>query len=91
MGVLGTLHVNAAHALRQAERERLMEEFSIRFNGRHYELGPYRYGRLSDAIESALRSRAAPQPPWHARPSHSSPDGDLRNRARTSISNQEQP
>lgn len=91
MGVLGTLHVNATHALRQAERERLMDEFTIRFNGRHYEFGPYRYGRLADAIEASRRSRAAPQPPWHARPSHSSPDEAPRNRACTSTPNQDQP
>jgi hypothetical protein len=35
------------------ERERLMAEFSIAFNGRHYLYGPYRYDHLSDAVNYA--------------------------------------
>jgi hypothetical protein len=74
MSILGTLHVNAGHALRKVDQERLMEEFSVRFNGRHYEFGQYRFGRLAEAIDSARRSRAAPPPLWSAQPSHTSPE-----------------
>jgi hypothetical protein len=81
MGILGTLHVNAEHALRKSERERLMDEFRVRFNGRHYELGPYRYGRLADAIDAARRNRETAHPLWSTRPSHSSPDPARRDRA----------
>jgi len=35
------------------ERERLMAEFSITFNGRHYLYGPYRYDHLADAVNYA--------------------------------------
>ena len=35
------------------ERERLMAEFSIAFNGRHYLYGPYRYDHLADAVNYA--------------------------------------
>jgi hypothetical protein len=60
MRILGTLHPNAGHAQHKAERERVMAEFSIRFNGRQFELGQYRFGRLADAIDSARRGRATP-------------------------------
>ena len=40
------------------ERERLMAEFSIAFNGRHYLYGPYRYDHLSDAVNYATLQRA---------------------------------
>ncbi len=74
MSIFGTLHVNAGHALHKADREQLMKEFSIRFNGRHYEFGQYRFGRLSDAVDSARRSLAEPPPVWNAKSSRSDPD-----------------
>jgi hypothetical protein len=40
------------------ERERLMAEFSIAYNGRHYEYGRYRYERLADAVSYARLRRA---------------------------------
>ena len=40
------------------ERERLMAEFSIAFNGRHYLYGTYRYDHLSDAVSYARLQRA---------------------------------
>lgn len=40
------------------EHERLMAELSITFNGRHYLYGPYRYDRLSDAVNYAKLRRA---------------------------------
>jgi hypothetical protein len=42
------------------ERERLMAEFSIAFNGRHYLYGSYRYDHLSDAVNYARLQRANP-------------------------------
>lgn len=41
------------------ERERLMAEFSIAFNGRHYLYGSYRYDHLSDAVNYARLRRAS--------------------------------
>jgi len=75
MNKLGTLHVTAGYESGKAERKRLMDEYAVRFNGRHYESGPYRYGRLADAIDAARRSRTAPHPPWNARASHASSGG----------------
>lgn len=40
------------------ERERLMAEFSIAFNGRRYLYGSYRYDHLSDAVNYARLQRA---------------------------------
>ena len=40
------------------ERERLMAEFLIEFNGRQYFQGPYRYDSLSDAVNYARLGRA---------------------------------
>lgn len=40
------------------ERERLMAEFSIAFNGRYYLYGPYRYDHLADAVNYARLRRA---------------------------------
>lgn len=40
------------------ERERLMAEFLISFNGRHYLYGPYRYDHLADAVNYARLRRA---------------------------------
>ena len=40
------------------ERERLMAEFLIAFNGRYYLYGPYRYDRLADAVNYAKLQRA---------------------------------
>ena len=40
------------------ERERLLAEFSIAFNGRHYLYGPYRYDNLTDALNYARLERA---------------------------------
>ena len=40
------------------ERERLLAEFSIAFNGRHYLYGPYRYDHLADAVNYARLQRA---------------------------------
>jgi hypothetical protein len=40
------------------ERERLMAEFSMAFNGRHYLYGSYRYDYLSDAVNYARLQRA---------------------------------
>ena len=39
------------------ERERLMAEFSITFNGRSYLYGPYRYDHLADAVNYARLRR----------------------------------
>lgn len=43
-----------------AERERLMAEFSIAFNGRRYEFDRYRYDRLADAVAYARLQRSRP-------------------------------
>jgi hypothetical protein len=40
------------------ERERLMAEFFVAFNGRHYLYGPYRYDHLADALNYARLQRA---------------------------------
>ena len=40
------------------ERERLMAEFLIAFNGRQYFYGPYRYDSLTDAVNYARLQRA---------------------------------
>jgi hypothetical protein len=40
------------------ERERLMAEFLIAFNGRYYFYGPYRYDHLADAVNYARLQRA---------------------------------
>lgn len=42
------------------ERERLMAEFSITYNGRHYQYGRYRYDALADAVDYARLQRAVP-------------------------------
>ena len=42
------------------ERERLMAELAITFNGRHYQYGRYRYRRLDDAVRYARLQRAQP-------------------------------
>jgi hypothetical protein len=42
------------------EGERLMAEFSIAFNGRHYLYGPYRYDHLADAVNYARLQGANP-------------------------------
>ncbi|HUQ76178.1 MAG TPA: hypothetical protein VM183_15745 [Burkholderiales bacterium] len=42
----------------EAERVRLMADFSITFNGRHYQYGRYRYRLLTDAVTHAQRERA---------------------------------
>lgn len=41
-----------------SERERLMAEFSIAFNGRHYLYGSYRDDHLSDGVNYARLQRA---------------------------------
>jgi hypothetical protein len=41
-----------------AERVRLMAEYSITFNGRHYQYGRYRYRLLTGAVTHAQRERA---------------------------------
>jgi hypothetical protein len=51
-----------------AERERLMAEFAITFNGRHYQSGRHRYGRLADAVNYAQRQRSNPGDPLGAAP-----------------------
>ena len=40
------------------DRERLMAEFFVAFNGRHYFYGPYRYDHLADALNYARLQRA---------------------------------
>jgi hypothetical protein len=42
------------------ERERLMSDFGITYNGRHYGYGRYRYGSLADAVNYAKLRRADP-------------------------------
>jgi len=42
------------------ERERLMAEFSIAYNGRHYEYDIYRYDHLADAVNYARLQRSKP-------------------------------
>jgi hypothetical protein len=42
------------------ERERLMADFSISYNGRHYEYDIYRYDRLADAVNYARLQRSKP-------------------------------
>jgi hypothetical protein len=44
------------------ERDRLMAEFSIAFDGRHYLYGPYRYDHLADAVNYARLQRANASP-----------------------------
>jgi|RhiMetdeSRZDD1v2_1073273.scaffolds.fasta_scaffold12637_12 hypothetical protein len=43
------------------ERERLMSEHSITFNGRHYQFGRYRYDHLADAVSYSLLQRSMPR------------------------------
>ena len=45
--------------------ERLTSEFSIQYNGHHYQYDGYRYDRLSDALFYAqlMRSRTSPEDP----------------------------
>jgi len=45
-----------------ADREGLMAEFAITFNGRQYQYDRYRYDRLNDAVEYAKLRRSAPSP-----------------------------
>ena len=40
------------------ERERLMAEFGITYNGRHYEYNAYRYDHLTDAVNYARLQRS---------------------------------
>jgi hypothetical protein len=40
------------------ERERLMAEFGITYNGRHYEYDTYRYDQLADAVNYARLQRS---------------------------------
>lgn len=48
----------SAHAgAAPGERERLMAEFSITYNGRQYEYDVYRYDRLADAVNYARLQR----------------------------------
>ena len=47
--------------LRDAERERLIADFAITFNGRHYKFNGYRYDLLADAINYAVRDRSKHQ------------------------------
>ena len=42
------------------ERERLMAEFSIAYNGRHYQYDVYRYDHLADAVNYARLQRSKP-------------------------------
>ena len=42
------------------ERERLMADFSIVYNGRHYEYDIYRYDHLADAVNYARLQRSKP-------------------------------
>ena len=64
MTILGTLHVKGAPPQLDAERLRLMAEFSIGFDGRHYAFGPYRYGRLADAVAYARANPPLPVSTW---------------------------
>ena len=43
-----------------AERERLMSEFSIAYNGRHYHFDHFRYDNLGDALAYARLQRSGP-------------------------------
>ena len=43
-----------------AERERLMAELAITFDGTQYQYSSYRYDRLDDAVNYARKQRAAP-------------------------------
>jgi hypothetical protein len=45
-----------------AERERLMAEFSITYNGRHYQYARYRYDLLADALDYAKLQRSVLAP-----------------------------
>jgi hypothetical protein len=49
------------------EHARLMSEFSIRYDGRHYIFEDYRYDRFADAVSYAqlMRARAQPQQEPH--------------------------
>ncbi len=47
--------------LRDAVRERLIADFAITFNGRHYRFNGYRYDLLADAINYAVRDRSKHQ------------------------------
>jgi hypothetical protein len=42
------------------ERERLMADLSIAYNGRHYEYDVYRYDHLADAVNYARLQRSKP-------------------------------
>jgi hypothetical protein len=50
----------AAGVVDAGERERLMAEFSIAFNGRHYAYDIYRYDHLADAVAYARLQRSKP-------------------------------
>jgi hypothetical protein len=45
-----------------SERARLMSEFSIQYDGRHYRYCGYRYDRLEDAVDYARLMRARHSP-----------------------------
>jgi hypothetical protein len=64
MRILGTLHAKETPPAFDAERQRLMAEFSIGFDGRHYTFGPYRYGRLADAVAFAQANPLEPSFTW---------------------------
>jgi hypothetical protein len=64
MTILGTLHTKGVPPAIDAERQRLMAEYSIGFDGRHYAFGPYRYGRLADAVAFARANPLVPMPTW---------------------------
>ena len=50
----------AAMAEPPADRERLMAEFAITYNGRQYQYDRYRYDRLDDAVDYARLRRSRP-------------------------------
>lgn len=59
----GQIHAPAAGPAAPApsgEREQLMAEHSITYNGRHYQLGHYRYDHLADAVSYSLLRRSMP-------------------------------
>lgn len=56
------LLASAASAIADApgERARVMAEFSISYNGRHYQYDRYRYDHLADAVAYARLQRSEP-------------------------------
>jgi hypothetical protein len=64
MPLIGTLHVKTNRSQANADRERRMAAHCVRFNGRLFEFGPYRFRRLADALAFSRTEAANPRGLW---------------------------